>query len=422
MAGARLRVLLLCDDRRSHAGTVLEHIGAFVHFSRHEVVKFNPVGLSNSVALDMDAFDVVVIHYSLILSNDAYVSPAFREKLRRFSGLKVQFIQDEYRWVDRATDAMREAGVGVLFTCAPEPAAGQLYDQRLPGVRRILTLTGYVPDALRRHPRSPLDPRPFDVVYRGRDLPYWLGRLTQEKTWIAEGFLGRSATYGLKTDIAWREQDRVYGERWIDFMSSGRATLGTESGASIADFDGGAESAVKEYLAGHPHAPFEEVREAVLVRYEGNVVVNVISPRVFEAAALGTALVMFPGTYSGIAVAGEHYIPLAKDFSNMDEVVDRLRDLAFLTRLTERAHADLVASGRWSYETFIAGFDQVVSEQVSPRRERSRRSQHRLANVERAFRLSRPTTGAFRLVRRLLSKGKRLIARNARPANPDAVV
>jgi len=80
MAGARLRVLLLCDDWSGHASTVLEHIGAFTRLSRHDVRSFNPRGLRDSVALDLDEFDVVVIHYSLILSNDNYVAPAFRDK------------------------------------------------------------------------------------------------------------------------------------------------------------------------------------------------------------------------------------------------------------------------------------------------------------------------------------------------------
>jgi hypothetical protein len=381
----KVRVLLLGDDRRSHANTVLDHIGAFSSFSRHEVRLFNPVGMRDSVALDFSDFDVVVVHYSLILSNPRYVSDAFREKLRRYRGLKMQFIQDEYRWVDRATAASRDAGIDVLFTCAPEPAAGQLYDERLPGVRRVKTLTGYVPVSLERRPPIPLGDRVLDVAYRGRDLPFWLGRLTQEKTLIAQGFLARAASYGLNVDIAWREGDRLYGEKWINFISSSRATLGTESGATIADFDGRVEALVSAYLESHPGAGYEEVHDAVLRPYEGNVVVNVISPRVFEAAALGTALVMFPGTYSGIVSGGEHYIVLEKDFSNMDEVATQLKDPASLVSLTERAYRDLVASGRWSYAAFVRDFDDVVSEEVKPVGRRVRGPGYQLARVERAI-------------------------------------
>jgi Glycosyl transferases group 1 len=390
MAGSkekRFRVLLICDDWRGHANTVLDHINAFRRLSRHDVRTFNPVGMPDSVALELDEFDVVVIHYSLVLPSESYVSRGFRDKLRRYRGLKIQFIQDEYRWVDRATAAARDVGVDVLFTCAPEPAAGQLYDTGLPGVKRVQTLTGYVPMSLQDRPRRPLRERSTDVGYRGRDLPFWLGRLTQEKAWIGQGFLERAPRYGLRVDIGWREGDRVYGRGWIDLISSCRATLGTESGASIADFDGSVEQAVRTYLSEHPGAQYEEVYEALLRPYEGNVVVNVISPRVFEAAALGTALVMFPGSYSGIVSPGEHYIVLEKDFSNMDEVVSRLKDDASMTALTNRAYDHLVASRRWSYAAFIKEFDNVVSEHATLVRRGLFASRQRIARVERMLRV-----------------------------------
>jgi hypothetical protein len=206
---------LLCDDRRGHANTVLDHIDAFRRFSRHEVRTFNPKMMKSSVALDLDEFDVVVVHYSVILSDPIYISPHFVDRLRRFRGLKVQFIQDDYRWVDRATAAAREIGLNVLFTVAPEPAAGRLYDARLPGVRRVQTLTGYVPDNLRNLRLKPLSERTIDVGYRARDLPYWLGRLSREKAWIGQRFLELAPRYGLHCDIAWREHDRIYGDQWI---------------------------------------------------------------------------------------------------------------------------------------------------------------------------------------------------------------
>jgi hypothetical protein len=382
-----LSILVLCDDRPGNANTILDHIDAFRRYSRHQVRTFNPRGMSRSFALDLSEFDVVVVHYSLVLSNDRYVSRDFRDKLARFRGLKVQFMQDEYRWVDRAAAASRDAGIQVLYTAAAEPAAGLLYDSRLPGVKRVQTLTGFVPSSLQDLPRRPLRERPLDVGYRGRDLPFWLGRLTQEKQWIAQGFLQRASKYGLRTDIAWREDDRIYGERWVDFIASCRATLGTESGASIADYDGSVERAVRTYLRDHRGAGFDEVHDAVLRPYEGNVVVNVISPRVFEAAALGTGLVMFPGEYSGIAVAGHHYVALAKDFSNMADVVEKLEDEDFMGALTQRANEELVRSGRWSYRTFIGEFDDLVAEEAKPARGASRTPRHRLASVERALKV-----------------------------------
>jgi len=394
------RILLICDDRRGHANTVLDHINAFGRFSRHQVLTFNTKSMRRSLALDLDDFDVVVVHYSVVLSSPLYMSSSFMDKLRRYRGLKIEFLQDDYRWVNQATEAARDAGINVLFTVAPEPAAGKLYDQLLPGVRRVLTLTGFVPDNLVGRPVVALAERKLDVAYRARDLPFWLGKLSREKALIGQGFAERAPGYGLRVDISSREHDRIYGARWIEFLSSARATLGTESGASIADFDGGAERAVRAYLRIHPAAPFDEVHRAVLEPYEGNVVVNVISPRVFEAAALGTALVMFPGRYSGVVTAGRHYIQLEKDFSNMDEVVAQLRDDAQVRELTARAREDLIDSGRWSFASFIKEFDQVVDEEATSRRGHFAARRWRVAKIERAMQVPSVRVRLFRAVQR----------------------
>jgi hypothetical protein len=383
-------ILLLCDDSRGHAGNLLEHISAFRRYSRHEVTTFNPVGAGDAARIDLAPYDVVVVHYSVAVLLDSYLPPVLREQIASYEGLKVQFIQDEYRWVDGVTARMRELGIDVLFTCIPEAEAEKLYRPRLPDVQLVTTLAGYVPDAsVGRLTR--LDERPLDVGYRGRTVPYWLGRFGQEKAEIGRGFLERAGAYALRCDIAWSETDRLYGRRWTEFLTSCRAALGTESGSTIADFDGSVERGVRDYLAAHPTATFDEIERDVLAAYEGNLDLKVISPRQFEAAALQTALVLFPGGYSGILEPDRHYISLERDFSNMDEVAERLRSLPELQAMVDRTHEEIVASGRFSLASFISGFDRLIDKRA-PTPSRLLRKGRRLRRPLRARlrRLERP--------------------------------
>lgn len=367
-----LSVLLLCDDRPSHAPNVLEHIRALRGFSRHRVDTFNPYGVGRSRLLRLGSYDAVVVHYTLFVLSDRYLSPWFREQLAAFGGLKVQFIQDEYRQVDAVSARVRELGIDVLFSSVPTEAVPQVYGSRLPGVDVLPTLTGYVPAELEGHPRPPLEDRPLDVVYRGRSIPYWLGRLGQEKVAIGREFLARAAATDLRCDISWSEADRIYGDAWYGFLGSSRTTLGTESGASIVDFDGSLQERTDEYLADRPSATFEEVEREILEPFEGNAVIQAISPRVFEAAALGTAMVNFAGRYSGVIEPWIHYVPLEKDFSNFDEVASAVRDDALIERLAARAHSDLVASGRYSLRTFVHEFDRELEARTRPGERRPR--------------------------------------------------
>jgi hypothetical protein len=148
--------------------------------------------------------------------------------------------------------------------------------------------------------------------------------------------------------------------------------LGSESGSSIVDYDRSAENAVRAYLAEHPVAGYEEVAAAALGPFAEGPRINTVSPRVFESAAMRTGLVLFPGEYSGVIRPTEHYIPLAKDFSNMHDVSEAIRDDALLERMTARTYDDLIASGAYSYRRFVAAFDEAVEARAGEGRRRGR--------------------------------------------------
>lgn len=418
-APRRLSVLLLCDDSPKHAPNVLEHIRALERASRHRISVFNPVGIGRSRLLRLRDYDVIVVHYSLYVLEDHHLGAGFREQIAAFPGLKVQFIQDEYRRVDAVTARMRELGINVVFSSVPPAAVPAVYGSRLPGVDILPTLTGYVPAVLEGKARLPLLGRPLDVVYRGRSIPYWLGRLGQDKVNIGREFLDRASRTDLRCDISWTEADRIYGEEWYDFLRSSRTTLGTESGASIVDFDGTLQGRTDAYLAAHPGATFDEVERELLAPFEGSAVIEAISPRVFEAAALGTAMVNFPGRYSDVIEPWVHYVPLEKDFSNFDEVVAAVRDDAVLEGVASRAHADLVASGRYSLESFVQGFDREIESRIGPvrRRPQSRMSStlnRRLLGLEHlrsASRVAELPIVASQRSRALERAGRRLLHR-----------
>ncbi len=363
-APQRLSILILADDDPGHARTVLEHIASFGRYSTHEISYENPVG-RRDLASDVNRFDVLVVHWSIAITFDSYLSPDVRRRIRAFRGMKIQFIQDEHRWVNEVTATMTYLGIDLVYSVAGESERPKLYSGLRAEVRQ--TLTGYVSEELERFTAPRPDARRIDIGYRGRPIPFWMGVRTYEKLAIGQGVLERAAGAGLTCDIAWTEDARIYGDSWLEFLASCKTVLGTPSGASIADFDGTVERTVREYLAGHPHASFEEVAAAVLGPWEGNVDIDVISPRIFEAAALRTALILFPGSYSGILEPWRHYLPLCRDFSNLPVIAEAIKDPERLRAITDTAHAELIASGVYSYRAFVATFDDDVRRSAQQR-------------------------------------------------------
>jgi hypothetical protein len=193
--------------------------------------------------------------------------------------------------------------------------------------------------------------RQLVIGYRGRRLPFWYGNLGQEKLLIGQKMRQLCEERNIPADIEWEEDNC-------------KATLGTESGANVFDFDGSLRQSVERLLADNPTVSYQEVFETYLAEHEGKIITNQVSPKTFEAIACRTALVLFEGAYSGVVQPHVHYIPLKKDLSNVDEVLAKLGDDHYLERLTERAYNDVIASGRHTYERCIQAFDALICQRL----------------------------------------------------------
>src|SRR5205085_9051216 len=121
--------------------------------------------------------------------------------------------------------------------------------------------------------------RPLLIGYRGRNNGFWYGDLYQEKVTIGRRMKEICAACGLKTDIAWCEEDRIYGDDWFRFLGSCKATLGTESGSNVFDRDGSIALAVQRELLNRPDATYEEIHAKYLKDVDGRIVMNQVSPK-----------------------------------------------------------------------------------------------------------------------------------------------
>lgn len=354
----------------TQAATVTEYLDALHRFSRHRVFEISMLN-QFPARLDLDRFDAVITHYSLSIGPliNHYLGEDLISRLKRFRGLKAAFLQDEYREIQTYWRHINELGLDVLFSCVPDDEIPKVYPpDKVPGLRVVNVLTGYVPEALMNYPTRPIAERAIDVGYRSRRMPYWLGRLGHEKTFIAEEFARRGAQHGLRLDLSTKEGERLYGEAWTQFIASCRAVIGAESGASIIDFDGQLERRVDDYCARHPNADFEEVFRLFLEPYEGSLNLHQISPRCFEAAALRTPMILFEGGYSGILQSGRHFIPLKKDFSNFDAVLAELKDNDALQEMADRTFDEVASNPAYHYSAFIQVIDRVLEEEVAARK------------------------------------------------------
>lgn len=355
-----LNVLYLYNSTQTYTNTVFEHVACFGKFSRHRAFYCHQ-DPATTFNIDLALFDAVAIHFSIRLPYD-HVSESTAEALAKFTGLKFLFIQDEYDNTHRAWYWIKKLGLQLVFTVVPAAGVERVYPaHEFPNTRFVSNLTGYVPDELDLDAAVKLpSQRSLIVGYRGRPLPIRYGRLGMEKIGIGEIVKAYCEAHGIENDIAWTEASRIYGPRWYEFMVSCRSMLGVESGSNVFDWDGILDQRISEYRARHPDANGEEIYEKLVQTEEIDGIMNQVSPRVFEAIAAKTVLVLFEGSYSGVVKADVHFIAVKKDGSNLAEVMRLLHDGKYVDALVERAHRDVIASGKYSYRSFVHMVDEQI--------------------------------------------------------------
>lgn len=367
-------VLLLCYYDPLGISTVPETVACLQAKSQFSVSVLNLFehrqsfdGLELSPSLRLDRFAAVIIHntVSYNVDNLRSLDRMLPARLSQFDGVKVLMKQDEnYRFREMAR-YIGDASFDVVFTCLPPDEVSKIYPAKLAGTPRFVRmLTGYITPTLRSIAPSS-DKRPVDIGYRGSIQPLSFGRLAFEKRKIGDDVESLLTGTDLSLDISSRWEDRIGGAGWLKFLASCKATLGAESGASVFDLDGDLDSrcclAEEKLGAFRIEHDYAESYLNYLRDIEGNVYYNQVSPRHFEAIATQTLQLLYPGGYSEILQPGRHYFPLERDYSNLQEAINLLRDEARRKEIVSCAYEEILLNKKYWIETFVQNVDDEIS-------------------------------------------------------------
>ena len=367
-------LFLYYDHGLPFAENVVEHAKSFKRHSQFPICNVNTRYPFPPALAELD-FAAIILHYSLFGSSGGPLGPVLGTPLylldedhvaflRSTSARKIAVFQDEQSFGRARWNFCNEFGIDCVYTCL-EPSEWQRTWRRYTSVPELrATLPGYVDDGLieiGRRFAEPAAARSIDVGYRGRPIPIFMDT-SEEKTEIGRRFNQLAGDSGLRLDVSVEEGDRIYGDDWYRFLGECRTTLGVESGASVVDCEDEVRNDYERLLVEKGEATLEDLRGMSLATWDNLIRYRTIGPRHFEAAALRSCQVLFEGSYSGAIEPLEHYIPLSKDFTNLDQVLERIRDRRACEEIAERAYEHLIGSGKFSYRSFIAGVDRDLIE------------------------------------------------------------
>jgi hypothetical protein len=353
---ARVKVLhaLLRNSRR----TTIEHAVCFARHSYGNEVKFaNAFGPQCK-----EQFDILIVTYDLLALRNTPYWPALKRIILEQSTLcsKVVFFpQDDYSSCALLDKLFASTPNSVVYS----PIVNDLqvlYPKSLKlGIRFNEALTGYVDeklDLIASKYSRPFRSRTIDVGQRVRYLPPQFGKEAQTKGRIAVEFALLASEVGFLCDVSTDATQVFLGEKWHEFLGDTKFTVGGLGGASLADPHGRLSDRVRRKTFKNPEMSMDEINKSFSKRGGRKGDFGAISPRIFEAAALGVCQILFEANYVGRLTPWKHYIPLRSDLANAVEVLAVMKDTHRCSEIAHNCQNELIRTGDFTYDKFVQEF------------------------------------------------------------------
>lgn len=340
--------------------TIKEYINSFKHYSKNNIFysdKYNNIELIKDSILKNN-INIICIFYTCVIeisnNNDIY---NYLNSLKSGNKKIICFLQDEYLYLNSKIKLSKICDY--VFINIQEKDAKDIFKINT-NFKTILT--GYVPENLKK---IQIKNKNMDIFYRGRTLHYAYGELGYDKINIGKKFKNYCLEYNktnsniISYNIEWDENSRIYNNEWYKILSNSKTTLATESGCKIFELDTLTKKINLKFKNNKSYSYKECVKDFQFDKLKKYKTCEV-SPKMFEAVSCGTVLIMYPGCYKDIFIPNVHYIELKKDFSNIKEVIEKIKDDEYLQKIADRAYEDLIKTGKYSYKTFIKLFDNML--------------------------------------------------------------
>lgn len=359
MTTLRILVLYWHDTQRPMRAAVHAHLHMLDHMPKPAQILYFNYRERLPRWLRHFKFDVILLHTTFLCLRWSHSFPQHQKKLSWLANLdaiKIAFPQDEYDHSAILDHWLCQLGVTLIYSNFSAEHRPLLYPTMQHRATFHHALTGYIDQSAIcgiACAASSANARPIHICYRASHLPYWFGSTGQLKAQIAEIVHLHAGRRGLACDISTRTADAILGPAWYAFLASANIVIGCESGSSVLDPYGDIKDRILALQYRKPTISFQELSQFMPPDWDSNRF-HAISPRHFEAVLTNTCQLLVNGHYDGVLLPDRHYISLNRDFSNIEEALDKTLDHLLTAKLRRQAYDDIVKSGRYSYAT-LAG-------------------------------------------------------------------
>lgn len=314
----------------------------------------------------LDDVDVIVLSYDFLWLR---TWPIWREIVRRIQHLmncatiRIAFPQDDYVCCEYLDDFICSQEIDFVYSPITADLEVLYPCSFARGTKFGEALTGYVDEFAFKQVQIhalPFADRQIDVGQRVRQLSPHLGEKSVLKSQLALIFAKTATGLGFKCDVSTRAEDVLYGDDWYRFLGNTKFTIGAKGGASLADPRGKLANQVRRIRALRPSIGDDDLKSRLKIRngLSGNF--TAISPRIFEASAMGACQILKKDEYLDGFEPWKHYVPIESPSLIDEDVVSVMRDHAQASEIAQSSRDFLIDSGRFTYRRFLSQVAQDV--------------------------------------------------------------
>jgi len=294
--------------------------------------------------------------------------------------------------------------ISALRACRPDIVATQLLEEAgrflYAGVAPKIVSMPHALEEGRFSPGPADESRSIDLGFRGFRYSPLIG--DQERISVVEQASAQAVKRGLKLDIDWDQ--RLKPEMWARFLQICRGTISCEAGSWYLDRDDALVNRIYDgvkrtrkgivlsedtplrgafrklpaglkkmaglilrrgpvkYAAFEDESlDFQQLEQAFFKSAaKAPIYSKCISSRHFEAAGTRTCQVMIDGRYNDILRAGEHFIAVRPDFSNVEQAVEQFCDPTHRKKIADQAFA--LVRGAHTFGCRLSALHRVLAE------------------------------------------------------------
>lgn len=356
-----VNILFINDKNFTYIETVKKYNESFQKYSSFNIRECSLETFIKNTSLDKEIekiqlkdFDILLIMYDINYFRLNEIDYSVKKFIRE-NFFVVFFWQDEYQFTNVKANILKDLSVELCFVNVNEEDAPIIFKNNYTTFKNILT--GYIPDI--KYEKKNIKDRKIHTFYRATPLPYILGDLGQEKVNIGKYIKKIGLQNNISVDIEWEMDKKIFGEKWYEMLINSKTTLATECGCKVFDWEP-RNTEIQNILETRPDYTYEEAKKDFKI--EPMFDSCQVSPKMFEAIKLRTVLIMYEGKYRGIFKPNIHYIELKKDHSNIESVIEKIKDDDYLQNMADRAYTDIIENSNYTYKDFIEYFDSVVKE------------------------------------------------------------